>query len=72
MGTRAFQKNLDGSYDHLTDVSTEDGYILQVPDLGPLLVDGWYNEGDENVQAICLHFQREGSEVVQPSDWEYD
>ena len=40
-GTRGFRLNLDGSYEYEDELMNADGFGTDVPQLGPLLVDGW-------------------------------
>ena len=40
-GTRGFRVNLDGSYQYESEIMDDEGFGVVVPQIGPLLVDGW-------------------------------
>ena len=70
MGAKGFQVNLDGSYSLLIDSSTEDDFLSLVPQIGPLLIDGWKYENKEGTYFICMH---ESEEDVEGSKvWWFD
>ena len=40
-GTRSFEEGYDGVFMEMSDISAGDGFANFVPEIGPILVDGW-------------------------------
>lgn len=55
-GTRGFKINYDGTMSFSSDAGYEDGFGVEVGDIGPFLVDGWDSSDLHGVQDICLHY----------------
>ena len=55
-GTRGFKINYDGTMSFSSDAGYEDGFGVEVADIGPFLVDGWDRNDRFGVQDICLHY----------------
>ena len=51
--------NSDGSLIYLADLEDDAYYegAIEVPRIGPMLVDGWDNGDRKGIQSICMHLE---------------
>ena len=69
-GTRELEEAIDGRLQEASSVTTEDSIGVSVPEIRPVIVDGWYNDREE-LEFICLQNAFEDDESVLPDRWEF-